>query len=236
MTNYTYIGSELELFRHARNWKAYWSDLIKPFLGNEVLEVGAGTGSNTEILCQGSYKRWLCLEPDSVLASNLKLSIHNNLIPQCCDVKIGDLSDLNFEEQFDSIIYIDVIEHIEDDKLEATFAVNHLKVNGFLVILSPAHQWLFTNFDKAIGHYRRYDNQTLSSIIPNNLKCIKLRYIDSIGLAASLGNKFILKSKMPTKKQILLWDRVMVPLSQKVDPLINYSIGKSILGIWQKTY
>ncbi|MEA5597533.1 class I SAM-dependent methyltransferase [Rivularia sp. UHCC 0363] len=234
MANYTYIGSELELFRHARNWKAYWSSLVRPFLGNEVLEVGAGIGSNTEIICQRKYKRWLCLEPDSVFASTLKISIENKLIPQYCEVKVGNLFDLSCEDKFDSIVYIDVIEHIENDNLEAKIAVKHLNKNGYLIILSPAHQWLFSEFDKSIGHYRRYNKKTLSSIIPHNLKCINLRYIDSIGLAASLSNKFILNRKRPAKNQILLWDRAMIPLSQKIDPLINYSLGKSILGIWQK--
>ncbi|XTZ12089.1 MAG: methyltransferase type 12, partial [cyanobacterium endosymbiont of Rhopalodia inflata] len=105
---------------------------------------------------------------------------------------------------------------------------------GYLIILCPAHQWLFTPFYLALGHYRRYDKQTLLSIMPDNLDCQKLNYLDSVGILASLGNRFFLKSSNPTSKQIKLWDTLMVPLSIKIDPLISYSLGKSILGIWKK--
>ncbi|MCG6134179.1 MAG: class I SAM-dependent methyltransferase [Nostoc sp. LLA-1] len=234
MTNLSYIGSELELFREAKNWKSYWSLLIKRYIGNEVLEVGAGIGGTTELLCQRNHKRWICLEPDSALANRLNHSIVQGKLAECCEVKIGTLSDLHHEEKFDTIIYIDVLEHIKSDRQETKLAANHLKNGGFLVVLAPSHQWLFTPFDKSIGHYRRYNKKMLSDIIPESLECITLMYLDSIGLMASLGNRFILKSKMPTRKQILFWDKFMVPLSIKVDPLLQYSLGKSILGVWQK--
>ena len=51
MADYTYIGSELELFSEASNWKAYYARLIRPYLGEEVLEVGAGIGATTASLC-----------------------------------------------------------------------------------------------------------------------------------------------------------------------------------------
>ncbi len=234
MTNYSYLGSELELFREAQNWKTYYSHLLKSYLGNEVLEVGAGIGATTEALCKGSQRRWVCLEPDPVLVNTLKSSIINGLLPKCCELKLGTLSDLTVGQKFETIIYIDVLEHIKNDRAETRLAANHLRDGGFLVVLAPAHQLLFTPFDKSIGHYRRYNKSMLSAIVPENLKCVRLMYLDCIGLIASLGNRFILKSKMPTRKQIKFWDQVMVPLSKKIDPLLQYSVGKSILGVWQK--
>lgn len=231
---YTYIGSELELFSEARNWKSYYRQSIKKYLGAEVLEVGAGIGSTTEFLCRG-HRRWMCLEPDPNLAKTLNSAIASGSLPQCCQLKVGTLLDLSPKERFDSIIYIDVLEHIKDDKSEIESVYGSLREGGFLVVLAPAHQWLFTPFDEAIGHYRRYNKKMLSAIIPQRkFKCISLRYLDSVGLVASLGNRLLLKSKMPSKQQILLWDKVMVPISKILDPLIQYSIGKSILGIWQK--
>ena len=235
MTNYSYIGSELELFSEARNWKAYYRQSIKKYLGAEVLEVGAGIGSTTEFLCRGNHQRWLCLEPDPQLAKTLNSYIASGSLPNCCELKVGTLLDLSPKEKFDNIIYIDVLEHIKDDKFEIKNVYSHLKEGGFLVVLAPAHQWLFTPFDEAIGHYRRYNKRRLKAIITSEkFKCISLRYLDCVGLIASLGNRLLLKSKMPNKQQILLWDKVMVPISKIVDPLIQYSVGKSILGIWQK--
>ncbi len=231
---YQYVGSELEIAREAKNWKTYFCSLIYPYLGNEVLEVGAGMGGTTQVLCQNHHKRWICLEPDTELASVIQDLIEQGDLPNYCLVKNGTLIDLDGSEKFDSLIYIDVLEHIKEDKDEVKLAINYLKKGGCLIILCPAHQWLFTPFDIAIGHYRRYNKQSLLSIMPENLDCQKLRYLDCIGVLASLGNRLLLKSSHPTLQQIKFWDDLMVPLSTKIDPLIGYSLGKSILGIWQK--
>jgi len=236
MTNYTYVGNELELFRYAANWKAYYGSIIQPFLGDEVLEVGAGIGATTELLCKGKHSRWVCLEPDEILASDLHSLLLSNRLAKCCELKKGTILDLSQKELFDSIIYIDVLEHIKDDKSEVEIAASHLKPGGFLIVLSPAHQWLFSPFDTAIGHYRRYDKKTLSSVICPDLECKRLIYLDSVGLMASLANRLILKSKMPTLKQIKTWDNFMIPLSKIIDPIIKYSLGKSIVCIWMKKF
>jgi hypothetical protein len=89
--------------------------------------------------------------------------------------------------------------------------------------------------DEALGHYRRYDlNNGLAKVIPEDLERVWLGYLDSVGLLASLGNRFILKSRMPSSRQIVLWDGRMGPISRLLDPLLRYSIGKSVLGIWKK--
>ena len=144
------------------------------------------------------------------------------------------LAEMDSTEKFDSIIYIDVLEHIEHDAPEIQAAARHLKENGHLIVLSPAHQFLYTPFDKAIGHYRRYNKKSLSAVIPVELETVKLIYLDSIGAFASLANKIALQQSMPTLKQILLWDKKIVPVSTFLDPLIGYLAGKTIVGIWRK--
>ena len=234
MNKKTYIGSELELFSQAHNWKDYYSHLMKPYLGSNVLEVGAGIGTTTRSLCKGKQRTWICLEPDPILADQIQRLINRKNLPKCCEVRTGTLVDLKPIELYDTIIYVDVLEHIQDDIAEVKLATQHLKNKGNLIVLAPAHQQLFTPFDQAIGHYRRYDKYMLVSVIPENLKCIRLSYLDSVGLIATLANRFILKSKMPSQNQILVWDKFMVPTSKFLDSLVQYSLGKSILGIWQK--
>lgn len=235
MAEYAYLGSELELFSRASNWKAYHGRLIRPYLADEVLEVGAGIGATTNSLYKGHQRRWVCLEPDPELARTLSQRAAEGRLPDCCEVKVGTLSELGPEEMFDTIVYIDVLEHIEDDRAEARLATDHLREGGTLVVLAPAHQWLFTPFDEALGHYRRYDLDGLSRVIPDDLERAWLGYLDSVGLFASLGNRLVLRSRMPSKRQIALWDGVMVPLSRLLDPLLRYSVGKSVLGVWRKS-
>ena len=234
MVDVSYRGAELNLFKEARNWKAYVRDLIAPYLGREVLEVGAGIGATTEALCSEQQKRWLCLEPDPDFGAHLRLLASRHELPSACQIKTGTVQDLESDEMFDSILYIDVLEHIARDQTELEAASAHLRANGCLIVLSPAHQYLYTPFDRAIGHYRRYDKSALARLGPASLKTIELKYVDSVGAIASLGNKVVLKSALPTAKQLMLWDRLMVPLSKFVDPLLRYRAGKSILAVWRK--
>src|SRR5688572_8610626 len=208
MCNLSYNGTELELFEKAENWKAYYQNLINKYLGPEVLEVGAGIGATTRVLCSPKQNRWVCLEPDPAMGDQLKSLIVNQDLPSICQVKVGLAADLQAEDKFDSIIYIDVLEHIEDDRNELEMSCSHLKPGGFLVVLSPAHQFLYTPFDEAIGHHRRYNKQTLSEVVPQDLESVELKYLDSVGAIASLGNRLVLKSKMPSAKQLAIWDRL----------------------------
>ena len=231
-----YPGTELELFRKAFNWKKIIKSLLEPYLTGEILEVGAGIGGSTHILCTGKQKRWICLEPDPNLAEEIKYKIAFGELPPYCELRIGTIVELNSEEKFDSILYIDVLEHIQNDRQELMTAEKHIKPDGILAILAPAHQWLFSPFDKAVGHYRRYNRTRLQKKIPSSLSCKEFKYLDSIGLFASMANKIFLKRKVPSDQQIMTWDKAMVPISRKLDPILGYRIGKSVLGVWKKVY
>lgn len=226
-----YIGTELELFQHAKNWKAYYGKLIKPFLGKTVIEVGAGLGVNTALFYT-SQQSWICVEPDSRLADRIRAQVSGGALPNACSVVTGTLADMDPMEKVDSLLYVDVLEHIEDHATEVRRALEFLRPGGHLIIMGPAHPFLFSPFDASIGHFRRYTKSSLRKVVPASL--LLMRYLDSLGLLLSLGNRVLLKQKMPTLSQILFWDKRVVPLSRKLDPLLGYSIGKSVLGVWSK--
>lgn len=234
MSTEHYIGNELELFQHAVNWKSYYGSMIRPYLKGTVMEVGAGIGATTHTLCDGSQDAWICVEPDKDLAVHIENKIKAAQLPSICQLRKGILKDQPSEEVYDTIIYIDVIEHIENDAEELMEAAKRLKQDGKLIILVPAHNWLFSPFDKAIGHFRRYNKKRLVQAVPSSLQRVTLRYLDMVGLAASSANKLLLKQSYPTVKQVKFWDSTMVPVSRILDPVTGYSMGKSVLGIWQK--
>jgi hypothetical protein len=230
---YSYPGSELDLFSSATNWKAYWARKVSKYIGSRVLEVGAGIGSTTEILC-GPHGLWLALEPDPQLGKAIDDKISSGLLPDSCQLCIGTIQNLTSPPDFDTVLYIDVLEHIETDKTEIDTAASRLTRGGHLIVLAPAHQWLFTPFDEKIGHYRRYTRQTLLNLAGENLKLIECSYLDSVGLLASLANRLLLKTSSPSKSQIKVWDRYMVPFSVLLDPLFRFKVGKSVLVVWEK--
>jgi SAM-dependent methyltransferase len=229
-----YIGTELGLFQKAHNWKSYFRSFLLSFLKGDVLEVGAGIGGTTSLLCDGSQSSWVCLEPDGELCEEIVRKKAEGAIPKICSIKKGFLADLPDTHLFDAILYMDVIEHIEDDRAELEIAFRHLKKGGVLIILVPAHQFLYSPFDKHIGHFRRYSRRRLLDAVPRPLTKVAVRYLDSIGLLASLANKMLLRKQMPTAAQIKFWDSTLVPQSKIADKLFNYRIGKSLLGVWRR--
>jgi SAM-dependent methyltransferase len=236
MGDFRYIGSELELFAAATIWKAYFRGHLEPYLGEDVLEVGAGMGGTTKLLCPGGNRpgTWVCLEPDAELARSLDRAIAGGALPGRCRVVVGTLDQVPQDSRFDTVLYIDVLEHIADDRGELIRAAACLQPGGHLVVLGPAHPWLYSPFDAAIGHYRRYTRTSLRALTPQGLVLVRSRYLDSIGLLASLGNRLFLRRSVPDPGQIAFWDKVLVRCSRLVDPLVRYALGKSVLSVWKR--
>jgi hypothetical protein len=232
---YRYEGSELALFAEANRWKRYFARSLYPFIGPSVLEVGAGIGGTTQVLCAKDHRRWVCLEPDAILVEQLHERIRIGKLPPFCEARVGTLSSLPSRERFDTIFYIDVLEHIERDREELVRATEYLNLGGHLVILAPAHQWLFSPFDTAVGHFRRYSSRSLLDLAPPGMRVVQARYLDSAGLLASLANRLILRNALPTVGQIRVWDSYMVPCSRFLDPMFRYKFGKTVTVVWRRS-
>ena len=232
MTEARYVGTELEIFAHATNWKSYVRCHVRPYLTGDVLEVGAGIGAATLGLNDGTPRRWVCLEPDRALAARIARTVLLSL-PNC-EVLVGTLVALEPQRLFDSVLYMDVLEHIENDAGELARAAEHLRPGGHVVVVAPALPWLYSPFDAAIGHHRRYTKSSLRAIAPLDLQEEKCMYLDSMGLAASAGNRLLLRSSAPTVGQIRLWDRFLVPISRLTDIVLAHSLGRSVLAVWRK--
>lgn len=234
-TSYNYPGSELELFSHASNWKSYWSTKLGKYLGKSLLEIGAGIGGNLNYYIHSQTESVTLVEPDTKLFNQLSkkcAAYSSNVKAKAVN---GDISAVAKEKQiFDSILYIDVLEHIKNDKEQLFKASKLLKPEGSIIILAPAHNFLYSPFDKSVGHYRRYCKRTLASATPYSLRLDKVFYLDSAGLILSLANRLILKQSMPSKKQIRFWDSRIIPISTILDKILNYRIGKTTIGVYKK--
>jgi SAM-dependent methyltransferase len=148
-------------------------------------------------------------------------------------VTVGTLESLP-GATFDSILYIDVLEHIEQDAAEAAAAARMLRPGGHLIVLSPAHQFLFSPFDASIGHYRRYNRKSLTACSPPDCRLETMFYLDCAGMAASLANRVLLRQSQPEERQIALWDNFIVPVSRIADRIFCYRLGKTICAVWTR--
>lgn len=225
-----YVGNELELFAAARHWKSYLARSIAPYIQGDVLEVGAGIGSNSLLLHNERVQSWLSLEPDAELARACTEAVRELAH---CRVLVGTTSSPELA-RYDTLLYIDVLEHIEEDAAELVRAASLLRPGGNLVVLAPAHQALYSEFDKAIGHFRRYNAASLAAVGPAELTLERTFYLDSVGMLASFANRALLKRSQPGKAQIATWDRFMVPLSTWLDPVFGRKLGKSVVAVWTR--
>jgi SAM-dependent methyltransferase len=232
--SYSYVGNELELFAEAVHWKRYFRSAIADRLVGDVLEVGAGIGETARHLLDGRQRSWLCLEPDERLGTRLRAWAEAGDVAPLPTVQIGTTADLDPRSRFDTILYIDVLEHIEDDRAEMARAAQLLAPRGALIVLSPAFQQLFSDFDRSVGHFRRYTRASLAEVMPPSVRQVRLRYLDSVGFLASLSNRALLRQALPTRRQIALWDRVMIPASRVLDPLLARSFGRSVLAVYER--
>ena len=223
-----YEGWELGYFDIASNFREYQFQLIKNSIKGHVAEVGPGNGVIAEKYISQSKEVDL-YETSNLLFKKLKRKFQNQK-----KITIFNKT-LKSKKKYDTIIYLDVIEHIEKDKDEIINALGHLKKNGMLIINVPAFSFLYSKFDKDVGHFRRYNKKNFKKMF-KNMKNIsyKMNYYDSIGFILSMLNKYFSgkKSKF-MKSKVLLWNS-MILISKIIDKIIFNSFGKSLLLLIKK--
>ena len=225
-----YLNEVLEFFDISDNYRLYQIELFGNYVGKEILEVGAGRGKIIEILAQNSEKQFTLLELDKNFFDILNNKFNSK------NIKVLEERTQNIKEKkFDTIFYLDVIEHIEDDRFELDTAYNLLKKNGHLIIIVPAFQILFSKFDQKVGHFRRYRKEFFKRYSDEkNLKIKKLVYFDFLGFFIILFSKLLnLTNSKKTTLGIKIWN-FLIPLSRLIDKITFHSIGKSIVCIYEK--
>ena len=227
MKKIQYDGFELEHFDSASNFREYQVSLISKYIKGNFAEVGAGTGGLVPY-----YKKFLkkitLLEPEKKLFKILKKSFSSKR------VKIKNNTVDKLKNNFDTIIYYDVLEHIKNDLEEVKKASKKLKKNGYLIISVPAYQTFYSEFDKSVGHYKRYNKKDFIKFEKKtNLRIEKLAYYDSVGFLFLVLNKIFYLKQTNLKNKIFLWN-LLIPVSKLIDSLTFNMFGKSLLCVFIK--
>ena len=224
-----YPKAVTERFDNANFHINYCLKFIKKYLKGDILEVGAGCGSFTKNYLNKSINSITLTELDKKNILDLKEKFKANANIKILNKNIEDVSG-----KFDSIIYLHVLEHIINDKKEILNATKRLNKNGFLVIMVPAHQKIYSNLDKAVGHFRRYEIEFFNKNF-KSLEKINIKFLDTMGYFLYLFNKFFFKKEVyPSKFKIFIWDKIFTPLTIIVDFIFRYRFGKCILVIYKK--
>ncbi len=225
--NINYPGWELKYFDKAKNFRKYQFNLIKNNIKGNIAEIGPGNGVFLKYYIKNSKKIYL-YEPTVAFNKNLKKNRSKR-------IRIINKKFRLKKNFFDTILYLDVVEHIENDKIEIKNAFKSLRKGGKLIINVPAFQHLYSQFDKDIDHFRRYSKSDFKKIL-DKLKIYhhQIIYFDSLGYMLSLLSKIFVKNyRNHFAKKIKFWD-TLIPMSKFFDKILFHSFGKSLLVIIEK--
>lgn len=233
-----YAGKDLEAMDFAVRYHEWILDLMRPYLGKDLVEVGAGTGSFSQLLLRTGPRSLTLVEPSAMFES-LKVNVKANgsvNIRYFHDI-FGHAADrIAAEAPPDSIIYINVLEHIEDDVSELRRACETLVPGGRLFIFVPAMPFLFSEFDKKIGHFRRYRRKELrEKLVSAGFEVLMDRWFDAPGILPWALKYRLMRSTTMESGAVQLYDRVVVPIIRPLENMLNPPIGKNLLFIAQRS-
>ena len=141
----------LNIFDKATLWIKYIHLLNDKYYKDNFLEIGAGIGSFTE----GYKKKIKNIHLTEIEKNNL--DILKNKYRDNTNIHVYHHDFISNDQRFNTVAHYNVLEHIKNDEEEIHNCLKKISKNGYLVILVPAHNKLYSNLDKEVGHYRRYD-------------------------------------------------------------------------------
>jgi SAM-dependent methyltransferase len=233
-----YAGRDLESMSFARNYRRWILDLFAPHLGRRLVEVGAGAGSFSELLVARAPESLTLVEPSAV-CGRLRERVAGwrtaARVLVLNDTFAGAAARLAEDERPDSVIYVNVLEHVEDDEAELRLVRDALAPGGRLFLFVPALAWLYGSFDRQVGHRRRYTRAGLARKCERaGLKVVKSVYFDAAGVLPWWVKYRLLRSEEMEPAAVRLYDRFCVPALRRVEALVPPPVGKNVLLVAEK--
>lgn len=223
----------LNVMEKAQDYNKWLTSLMRPFIGQNILEAGAGIGNFSKVL--EKYGKLVAI--DYNLDYVKKLKMHK------FDAGFGDIEKGKFffknlpaqaGKKFDTIINLNVLEHIKDDQAVLNNFYDLLEEKGRVILLTPAHQIAFSDIDKNLGHYRRYSKEELESKFLKAGFTIKYsRYLNPLGLLGWFVSGKILRKKQLETGQLSVFNFISKPFLF-LEKFMNAPLGLSVFIVAEK--
>lgn len=223
----------LEVIAKADKFNQWMFETIRPHCHGNLLEIGSGIGNISRFFIQSGYSLTLS-DTDEHYIEQLK-----NTFPGTNTLSI-DLAHVDFPtkyiqlfQAFDTVILLNVLEHIEDEQ-EAIENCRHLlKPGGSLVVLVPAYSFLFSKMDRELHHYRRYTSKKLFNLVSKKkFNVRKVFYFNAMGISAWIYGKLLGLHSIPSKEMKLFNN--LVPVAKFIDKILFEKAGLSVIMVAQK--
>lgn len=220
------------------NYNKWIFDSILPYIGNRVMDVGAGSGNFLQYL----LNRELVVTIDvlDIFIDRLRrlCDSQENVHIFKCDIQDDSVVQIAHQHSIDTVICNNVLEHVQDD-LKALNNINKiLNKRGNLILILPAFRFLYSKWDKAVGHFRRYNYKDIKAgLAKTNFTIRKNFYMNVIGFFGWFLNGRILKNT-PAKscfieQQAIFFDRYMVGPLRKIESVFHPPFGQSLIIVAQ---
>jgi 2-polyprenyl-3-methyl-5-hydroxy-6-metoxy-1,4-benzoquinol methylase len=228
----------LETFSKAASINQWLYDKIKVFTSGQILEIGSGIGNiSTHLLRENTTVSLSDLRPEYCALLEEKFRDQEQLQK----VYELDLASKDFEikyagilRSFDTVLALNVVEHIENDTLAIQNAKSLLRANGKLVVLVPAGQWLFNSLDIELGHFKRYSKIGIRNLMLSaGLKVDYCRYFNAAAILGWWLSGNILHEKVIPPAKLNVYNR-LVPVFRIADLFITPFVGVSIISVGVK--
>jgi SAM-dependent methyltransferase len=220
---------EFEALGKARNYREALFAEFGPFLRGDVVEVGAGIGQMTERLTRlPGVQRTVAVEPDSRFCAQ-----HRAQFPEH-DLIEGTSANLPAGADWNAILSVNVLEHIEDDRGELRrYAALLRERHGALCLFVPARPEIYALIDKDFGHFRRYTRVELREKLEQaGFAISRLHYFNAVGYFAWWFNFCLLKKRSFERGKVWFYDRAIFPAVHAVESrILRPPFGQSLLAV-----
>ena len=223
------IQSEvLEGLATAVNHRRWFVELALPYLGDNPIEIGSGLGDYA-LEWSEHVPRFTATEadPDRLVQLKERLADHPSI-----DVRQMLLPASDAQGEYSAAVSYNVLEHIEDHVGALRSAHSLLRPGGAVVMFVPAFNFAMSDFDRAIGHFRRYTTKSLRAVYEQaGLEVERIHYVNAPGLFAWFVGMRLLKMTPKYGPTVKLWDAVVVPVARAVETRFRPPFGQSVFAV-----
>ena len=227
------VSQSLAVLAEVYHYNHWVFDSVRDFLRGPVVEVGAGVGNITQFLL--NLPRVVCLEPFGPYRDYLRrrFAPHRNMQVLAHAVEDCPNDDVP-PGQFDSVLCLNVLEHIADDAGALERMGRLVGPGGRVIVLVPALPCLYGEMDGAMGHVRRYTLGSLRrAFAAAGLRPVRGRYMNFVGAAGWFWHGRVRRKSTVPESATKLFDR-MVPFISAAERLLPPPLGQSAVMIGEK--
>lgn len=233
------VTRDLDVMGSAEEYYRWIFTEIEPSLGSRVLEVGSGRGTLTRLLLAADFDKVIATDFDEAFLPGLEEVCRPHPNAEVMQLDLERPAPATLERiqaaRIDSVVMINVLEHISDDVRCLEALAWTLPEGGRIVVFCPAFQWLFAPLDESYGHYRRYSKRDMITLGHRaRLEIGEMHYVNLPGFFAWLLLYKVLRGRNLGTRSVSLFNS-MVPVVRRLEARVRPPFGSSILAVFSKT-